>query len=104
QQLARREGDINALLASLLLKGNLLARGRFDRLPIPFLAVATDLDSRQPVVLDHGDLAQAVRASYSVPIVFSPMHMQGHVLVDGGISANVPVGIARRAGASRLII
>jgi predicted acylesterase/phospholipase RssA len=104
QQLARRESDINALLASLLLRGNLLARGRFDALPIPFVAVATDLDNRRPVVLDHGDLAQAVRASYSVPIVFSPMHMQGHVLVDGGIAANVPARVARGAGATRLII
>jgi predicted acylesterase/phospholipase RssA len=104
ETLARRQGSINALLASLMLRGDLEARGRFDSMPIPFTAVATDLDNRQPVVLDHGDLAQAVRASYSVPIVFNPVHMQGHVLVDGGISANVPVRIARRAGAARVII
>src|SRR5262249_53056244 len=95
ETLARRQGAINALLASLLLRGDLLARGDFDSLPIAFRAVATDLDNRKPVVLDHGDLAQAVRASYSVPIVFNPVRMQGHVLVDGGISANVPVTIAR---------
>jgi NTE family protein len=104
ETLARRQGSINALLASLMLRGDLEARGRFDSMPIPFMAVATDLDNRQPVVLDHGDLAQAVRASYSVPIIFNPVHMQGHVLVDGGISANVPVRIARRAGAARVII
>ena len=104
ETLARRQGSINALLASLMLRGDLEARGRFDSMPIPFMAVATDLDNRQPVVLDHGDLAEAVRASYSVPIVFNPVHMQGHVLVDGGISANVPVRIARRAGASRVVI
>jgi predicted acylesterase/phospholipase RssA len=104
ETLARRQGTINALLASLMLRGDLLARGRFDRMPIPFVAVATDLNNRQPVVLDHGDLAQAVRASYSVPIVFNPVRMQGHILVDGGISANVPVRIARAAGASRVIV
>jgi predicted acylesterase/phospholipase RssA len=104
EALARRQGAINALLASILLRGDLLARGHFDSLPMPFIAVATDLDNRQPVVLDRGDLAQAVRASYSVPIVFNPVHLQGHVLVDGGISANVPVTIARHFGASRVII
>ena len=104
EALARRQGAINALLASILLRGDLLARGRFDSMPIPFIAVATNLDNRQPVVLDHGDLAQAVRASYSLPIVFNPVHMQGLVLVDGGISANVPVRTARRAGATRVII
>ncbi|HTD59355.1 MAG TPA: patatin-like phospholipase family protein [Gemmatimonadaceae bacterium] len=104
ETLARRQGTINALLASLLLRGDLLARGDFDSMPIPFIAVATDLDNRQPVVLDHGDLAEAVRASYSVPIVFSPVHMQGHVLVDGGISDNVPVGVARSDGATRVIV
>jgi predicted acylesterase/phospholipase RssA len=104
ETLARNQGTINALLASLLLKGDLLARGHFDSMPVPFIAVATDLNNRQPVVLDHGDLAQAVRASYSVPIVFNPVRLQGHILVDGGISANVPVGIARSAGATRVIV
>src|SRR5581483_8059891 len=104
ETLARRQGSINALLSSILLRGDLLARGRFDSLPIPFIAVATDLDNRQPVILERGDLAHAVRASYSVPIVFNPVRMQGHVLVDGGIAANVPVRVARRSGASRVIV
>ena len=51
---------------------NLLARGDFDRLPIPFRAVATDLVTRDAVVLASGDLAQAVRASIAVPLLFPP--------------------------------
>ena len=61
---AVREGEVNAFLSSLLLRANLKARGDFDSLPIPFRAVAADLDTRAAVVLDRGDLAQAVRASF----------------------------------------
>ena len=70
---------------------------------IPFRAVATDLKDRSPVVLDSGDLAQAVRASYSIPIVFKPVRIGNRVLVDGGVSANVPIQLARNAGATRVI-
>ncbi len=104
QSLATRESDINALMDALMLRGNLLARGSFAALPIPFLAVATNLDDKSPVVIGRGDLAQAVRASYAIPIVFSPISIHAKVLVDGGVSANVPAQLARRAGATRLII
>jgi len=57
------ENEVNALLNGAMLRGNLLARGNFDSLPIPFRAVATDLRNRSPVVLSSGDLARAVRAS-----------------------------------------
>src|ERR1700722_7448237 len=102
--LATRENEINALMDALMLRGNLIARGNFSALPIPFRAVATDLTDRSAVVLDHGDLAQAVRASYSLPIVFKPVRMQNHVLVDGGVAANVPIQLARNMGATRLIV
>lgn len=100
-----RESEANALLSALLLRPNLLARGDFDRLPIPFRAVATDLVTRDTVVLASGDLAQAVRASMSVPLVFPPEALGGRLLIDGGLSANVPVTIARRLpGVTRLIV
>ena len=60
------EGAINLLLTALLLRGNLIARGSFDSLPIPFRAVATDLRSGVRVALDHGDLARAIRASVAI--------------------------------------
>jgi NTE family protein len=75
----------------------------FDQLPIPFRAVATDMQSGELVVLDHGDLALAMRASMAVPGVFSPVSMNGRILGDGGLTRNVPVDIAREACADVVI-
>jgi NTE family protein len=99
-----REPEVNALINTAMLRGNLLARGNFDSLPIPFRAVATDLTNRAPVVLGSGDLAQAVRASLAIPLIFSPESVGGRVLADGGLAANVPVAVARNAGAERVIV
>ncbi|MBA4261013.1 MAG: patatin [Comamonadaceae bacterium] len=75
----------------------------FDGLPTPFRAVATDLETGQAVVLDHGDLAAALRASMSVPGVFSPLEVDGRILGDGGLVNNLPVDVARRMGADVII-
>jgi NTE family protein len=104
QSAAIVESEVNALVNAALLRGNLLARGDFDSLPIPFRAVATDLSDRTPVVMSSGDLAQAVRASIAVPLLFDPELRDGRYLVDGGLSANLPVAIARAAGAERVIV
>src|ERR1044071_1365692 len=93
----------NAVLNRILLRGNLRARGDFDGLPIRFRAVATDLKTRKPVVLGSGDLAQAVRASSAIPLVFTPERIGERVFVDGGISATLPIAAARAAGARRVI-
>jgi NTE family protein len=98
------EAEVNALMNVAMLRGNLLARGDFDSLPIPFRAVATDLGSRSPVVMSSGDLAQVVRASLAVPLVFAPERRDGRFLVDGGLSANIPVAVARAGGAERVIV
>jgi predicted acylesterase/phospholipase RssA len=98
------ETEVNALVNAAMLRGSLLARGNFDSLPIPFRAVATDLADRSPVVLASGDLARAVRASFAIPLVFSPESLDGRILADGGLVANVPVGVARAAGAQRVIV
>ncbi|MBI5269688.1 MAG: patatin-like phospholipase family protein [Burkholderiales bacterium] len=76
----------------------------FDRLPIPFRAVATDMESGQAVVLDHGDLALALRSSMSVPGVFPATELDGRVLGDGGLVNNVPVDVARAMGADVVIV
>ncbi len=98
------EAQVNTLTNVAMARGNLLARGDFDSLPIPFRAVATDLADRSPVVLGSGDLAQAVRASFAVPLIFHPLRVDGRVLADGSLSANVPVAVAREAGAERVIV
>ncbi len=98
------ESEVNALVNAAMLRGNLIARGDFDSLPIPFRAVATDLGTGKPVVMSSGDLAQAVRASVAVPLVFAPERREDRFLVDGGLSANIPVAVARAEGARRVIV
>ena len=75
-----------------------------SRLPIPFAAVATDLDNGEAVVMQKDvSLADAMRASMSVPGAFSPFPFKKHVLVDGGLSQNLPVEQARAMGADIII-
>lgn len=76
----------------------------FDRLPIPFRAVATDIETGEQVVLRKGNLATAVRASMSIPGFFSPITIDNRVLVDGFVSNNVPVDVAKQMGADILIV
>jgi NTE family protein len=104
QRAAVGEAEVNALVNAAMLRGNLLARGNFDSLPIPFRAVAADLADRTPVVLATGDLARAVRASFAVPLVFAPESLNGRILADGGLAANIPVAVARAEGAERVIV
>jgi NTE family protein len=76
----------------------------FDELPTPFRALATDLETGDAVKLDSGDLTSAMRASMSAPGVFAPVERDGRLLVDGGISENLPVDIARAMGVDILIV
>jgi NTE family protein len=98
------EPRVNAFINQLLLRPNLRAAGDFDSLPIPFRAVATDMRTKQSVVLGDGDLAEAVRASIAIPVVFRPVERRGLLLVDGSMSDDVPVGVARNLGARRVIV
>ncbi|TNF74658.1 MAG: patatin [Acidobacteria bacterium] len=75
----------------------------FDRLPTPFRAVATDIHTGEAVVLGHGNLATAMRASMAIPTVFTPVSLDGRLLVDGGLSNNVPVDVVREMGADIVI-
>ena len=67
----------------------------FDRLPIAFRCVATDLNTLEPLVFDGGSMPQAIRASISIPGIFSPVNYRGHYLVDGAIMDNLPTDVAR---------
>jgi NTE family protein len=75
----------------------------FNKLNIPFRCVATDLDTSKAVILDHGNLGTAMRASMAVPGMFTPVRFEGKVLVDGGVVDNIPVDVARDMGAEVLI-
>jgi NTE family protein len=78
---------------------------RFEELPIPFAAVATELTTGRAVILrDKGDLPFAIRASCAIPGWYLPVvDEEGRQLVDGGLVANVPVSIARSMGADVVI-
>ena len=67
----------------------------FNALPVSFRAVATDFETGGLAVLDHGDMALAIRASMSVPGAFAPVTVDGHLLVDGGLVQNLPIEAAR---------
>lgn len=75
----------------------------FDQLNLPFAAVATDLRSGEIVVMNDGPLAPAVRASCSVPGVFTPYRRNGRLLVDGVVVNNLPVTVAQDMGADYVI-
>ncbi len=75
----------------------------FDRFPIRYRAVATDLATGEAVVIGRGSLATAMRASMSIPGALPPVDLDGRRLVDGGASANLPVGIAQQLGAAHVI-
>jgi NTE family protein len=75
----------------------------FDDLPTPFRCVAVDLRSATQVVLDRGSLAQALRATMSLPGIFPPVETEGKVLVDGGAMNNVPADVVRAMGADVVI-
>jgi len=75
----------------------------FDDLPIPFRAIAADLADGTPIPLGEGDFARAIRASMSIPGVFVPVEVGGRLLIDGGISQNVPVSVVLAMGADVVI-
>jgi NTE family protein len=75
----------------------------FDKLPIPFRAVATDIGTGKMVVFDRGELASATRASMSVPGVVAPAEVAGKMLVDGGLTRNLPLDVARETCADIVI-
>jgi len=74
-----------------------------EALPKPFVAVATDIISGEEVVIRSGDVIEAVRASISVPGIFTPVRNNGRILVDGGLVNPVPVSAVRAMGAEFVI-
>jgi len=80
------------------------AQTDFDKLPIPYRAVATDMLSGKMIVLDGGDLATAMRASMAIPGAFAPVETDQYVLSDGGMVRNIPVDVARKLCADVVIV
>ena len=96
-----KDQKVNVLFETLMLHTSGI--DDFDKLPIPYRAVAADLETGEMVVLKGGRLADAARASMSVPGAFPPIELNGRLLIDGGIVRNVPVDIVREMGADIII-
>lgn len=94
--------NLNLMLKSLLIHTESI--DDFNHLNIPFRAVATDIETGGAVILARGELAQAIRASMSIPALFAPVEIDGRLLVDGGVANNLPVDIARQMGADIVIV
>jgi NTE family protein len=76
----------------------------FSKLPIPFRAVATDIETGAAVVLDHGNLARSMRASMAIPGVMRPVEIDGRLLVDGASANNLPIDVVRKLCGDVLIV
>lgn len=80
-----------------------LREKKFSDLKIPFAAVATDIKTGTKVILNHGSVIKAVRASFAIPGIFTPVRYQEYFLVDGGLVDPVPVDVTRGMGADLVI-
>lgn len=87
--------------------GDLLERAlpvrTFEELEIPFACVATDLETSEPLVLQSGELLPALQASCAIPGLFTPVELDGRLLADGGMTANVPTAAARELGGDLVV-
>ena len=75
----------------------------FSKLPIPFVCIATDVETGEEVKLDHGYLPEAIMASGTLPSLFEPSTIRGQVLIDGGVVNNYPIDEVREMGADIII-
>ncbi len=94
---------LTALLTRLLINAPAAPRNDFRALPIPIRVVCSDLLSGRRIMLETGSLIQAIRASMAIPLLFTPVHVDSLLLVDGGLVQNLPVAEARSTGADMVI-
>ncbi|NJN55783.1 MAG: hypothetical protein HC804_14180 [Anaerolineae bacterium] len=80
-----------------------IGRPTFAELKLPLAVMATDLVSRQEVVLQTGDVVTAVLATIAIPVALPPVELDGMILVDGGVKNNTPFNIARQLGADYVL-
>lgn len=80
-----------------------IPQSKIEELSLPFAAVATDIVTGQEVILDKGNIIEAIRASISIPGIFTPVKIGGQILVDGGVVNPVPVSVVQNMGAEVVI-
>ena len=97
-----KQGLIKGDKLKFFIEKNLINK-KFEKCKIPFIAVATDLKTGSTITFNKGNLATAIRASISIPLIFRPLKIGKYILADGGLSSPVPVDIARQMGAQIII-
>jgi NTE family protein len=95
--------QIASLINVLLLNARFKPKNDFSTLKVPISIVATNLDNGQRIVLKDGNLSESIKASFTFPLLYTPTIVKGKNLVDGGLTANIPVDIARNDGADYTI-
>lgn len=92
---------VNMLLTRLMMPA--YKERDFSKLPVPFLCIATDMITADPIEFTSGSLAQSIRSSMSIPFLFEPVDYDGHLLCDGGLTNNFPVRNVRDKGVDIII-
>jgi NTE family protein len=88
---------------SYILNSRYHAKNDFNNLKFPFSAVASDFNSGKRVILNTGNLSESIKASFTFPLLYSPIRIDGKDLVDGGLTENVPTRVAKSLGADYII-
>lgn len=94
---------LTSLLADLVMNSPYPFSADFDSLHIPFRSVTTDLITGEKIVLKKGSLVDALRASMAIPLLFTPVRLDSHMLLDGGLVQNLPVSEAKALGGDLII-
>ena len=97
----KRGQKLSSLLSQLTLHVQHIKN--FNKLPTPFRCIGTDIVTGKAIVIKEGILSDAMRASMSIPSIFTPIDVNGHLMVDGGVIRNLPVTDARDMGADIII-
>jgi len=96
--------SLNFALAEKFAQPSAIANNNFDSLFVPFRVMVSDIFTQSEVVLDHGALSDALRATQTVPLFYNPIRIDGKYLFDGGVYNNFPVDVAQRVFKPDVII
>lgn len=94
---------LTELINILMLNAKYHPRNNFKDLKIPLAVVATDFDNGEKVVLTEGNLSESIKASFTFPLLYSSINIDGKNLVDGGLTANIPVSVSKELGTDFVI-
>jgi NTE family protein len=100
---SRKSSAIDSRSLQAFIEGAVTSRD-FSDLKVPHTAITTDFDTGEVVPLREGELISAVMASAAIPAVFPAVERDGRRLVDGGVVANVPIGVAAAQGAQTIVV